>query len=95
MGALLTARLAEILTTELTMKIERITFWSDSNTVLHWIGQTSSSYKALVGNRVSEIHTIMSELVSTLRASFTVDKFRQSATLLMKSPEDYAQLSST
>ena len=95
MGALLAARLAEILTTELTMKIERITFWSDSTTVLHWIGQTSSSYKAFAGNRVSEIHTIMSELVSTLRLSFTVDTFRQSATLLMTSPEDYAQLSST
>ena len=66
MGALLEARLAEILATELTMKIEKITFWSDSTTVLHWIGHTSSNYKAFVGNRVSEIHTIMSELESTL-----------------------------
>ena len=77
MGAVLAARLAETLATELTMSIEKITFWSDSTTVLHWIGQTSSNYKAFVGNRVSEIHTIMSEIR---------DKFRQSATLLMTSP---------
>ena len=68
MGALLAARLAETLATELTMKIEKIKFWSDFTTVLHWIGQTSSNYKAFLGNRVSEIHTIMSELESTLGA---------------------------
>ena len=68
MGALLAARLAETLATELTIKIEKITFWSDFTTVLHWIGQNSPNYKAFVGNRVPEIHTIMSELESTLRA---------------------------
>ena len=67
-GALLAARLAEALTAELMMKIEKIAFWSDSTTVLHWIHQTSSNYKAFVGNRVSEIHTIMSDLDSTLGA---------------------------
>ncbi|XP_068717160.1 uncharacterized protein [Montipora capricornis] len=67
-GALLAARLAETLATELTMKIEKIIFRSDSTTVLHWIGQTSSNYKVFVGKRVSEIHTIMSELESTLGA---------------------------
>ena len=49
-------------------KIEKITFWSDSTTVLHWIRQTSSTYKAFVGNRMSEIHTIMSSLEATLGA---------------------------
>ena len=67
-GALLAARLAEALTAELMMKIEKIAFWSDSTTVLHWIHQTSSNYKAFVGNRVSEIHTSMSDLDSTLGA---------------------------
>ena len=67
-GALLAARLAETLTAELMMKIEKIAFWSDSTTFLHWIHQTSSNYKAFVGNRVSELHTIMSDLDATLGA---------------------------
>ena len=62
MGALIAARLTETLATQLMTKIEMITFWSDSSTVLHWINQTSSNYKAFVGNGVSEIHTIMSNL---------------------------------
>ncbi|KAM7451727.1 hypothetical protein ABFA07_000746 [Porites harrisoni] len=49
-------------------KTEKITFWSDSITVLHWFHQTSSKYKAFVGNRVSETHTIMSNLETTLGA---------------------------
>ena len=68
MGALIAARLAETLVAEMMMKVENLTFWSDSTTVLHWIGQTSSSYKAFVGNRVSEIHTIVSNLETTLGA---------------------------
>ena len=59
MGALIGARLAETLAAEIMTKIEKITFWSGSTTVLHWIHQTSSNDKAFVGNRVSEIHTIM------------------------------------
>ena len=66
MGALIAARLAETLAAELMTKIEKITFWSDSTTVLHWFHQTSSNYKAFVGNRVSETHTIMSNLETTL-----------------------------
>ena len=62
MEALITARLAETLAAELMTKIEKITFWSDSTTVLHWIHQMSSNYKAFVGNRVSESHTIISNL---------------------------------
>ena len=68
MGALVAARLAETLAAELMTKIEKITFWSDSTIVLHWIHQTSSNYKVFVGNRVSEIHTIMSNLETTLGA---------------------------
>ena len=66
MGALIAARLAETLAAELMTKIEKITFWSDSTTVLHWFHQTSSHYKAFVGNRVS--HTIISNLETTLGA---------------------------
>ena len=59
-------RLTGALVEEMMTKMEKITFWSDSTTVLHWIRQTSSTYKAFVGNRVSEIHTIMSNLEATL-----------------------------
>ena len=68
MGALVAVRLTQTLVEEMVTKIEKITFWSDSTTVLHWIRQTSSTYKAFVGNRVSEIHTIMSNLEATLGA---------------------------
>ena len=62
MGTLVAVRLAETLVKEMTAKIKKIIFWSDSTTVLHWIRQISSIYKAFIGNRVSEIHTIMSNL---------------------------------
>ena len=68
MGALIGARLAETLAAEIMTKIEKITFWSGSTTVLHWIHQTSSNDKAFVGNRVSEIHTIMTNPETTLGA---------------------------
>ena len=68
MGVLVAVRLAETLVKEMTAKIEKIIFWSDSTTVLHWIRQISSTYKAFVGNRVSEIHPIMSNLETTLGA---------------------------
>ncbi|XP_068713094.1 uncharacterized protein [Montipora foliosa] len=54
MGALIAVRLTQTLVEEMVTKIEKITFWSDSTTVLHWIRQTSSTYKAFVGNRVFE-----------------------------------------
>ena len=68
MAALTGARLAETVAAELMTKIEKITFWSDSTTVLHWFHQTSSNYKAFVGNRVSETDTVMSNLETTLGA---------------------------
>ena len=68
MGALAAGQLAETLVKEMTAKIEKIIFWSDFTTVLHWIRQISSTYKAFVGNRVSEIHTIMSNMETTLGA---------------------------
>ena len=68
MRAFITVRLAKTLAAELMPKIEKITFSSDSTSVLHWIHQTSSNYKAFVGNRVSEIHTIISNLETALGA---------------------------
>ena len=54
MGALIVARLAETLVAEMMTKIEKVVFWCD--------------YKVFVGNRVSEIHTIKSDLEATLGA---------------------------
>jgi hypothetical protein len=68
MGALIGARLAETVVKELTIEINAVVFWSDSTTVLHWIKQISSSYKAFVGNRVSEIHSVVHELETKLGA---------------------------
>ena len=61
-------RLTETLVEEMVTKVEKIAFWSDSTTVLHRIRQTSSTYKWFVGNRASEIHTVMSNLEATLGA---------------------------
>ena len=68
MGALIAARLAETLVAEMMTKIEKVVFRSDSTIVLHWIRQKSSNYKAFAGKRVSEIHTIKSDLEATLGA---------------------------
>ena len=57
MGALVAVRLTQTLVEEMVTKVEKIIFWSDSTTVLHWIRQTGSTYKAFVGNGVSEIHS--------------------------------------
>lgn len=43
MGALVAVRLAQTLVREMTIKIEKIIFWSDSTTVLHWIRRKHSS----------------------------------------------------
>ena len=66
MRALIAARLAKTLVAEIMKKIEKIILWCDSTTVLHWIHQTSSNHTAFVCNRISEIHTIMSDLEATL-----------------------------
>lgn len=68
MGALVAMRLAETLVSEIMMKIQKITFWSDSTTVLHWIHQMSSTYKRFIDNRISEIHSIIRNLKAILGA---------------------------
>ena len=47
-GALIVVHLYETL--EMMTKIEKVVFWCNSTTVLQWIHQTSSNYKAFVGN---------------------------------------------
>jgi len=57
MGALVAVQLTETLVEEMATKVEKITFWSDSITVLHYICQTSSPYKAFVKFNLSTLST--------------------------------------
>ena len=75
MGALIGARLVETVINELTIEINAVVFWCDSTTVLHWINQIISSYKAFVGNRISEIHSIVQELETKLGAEMVTWRY--------------------
>ena len=57
-AALTGAQLASVLHTKLTLPIRKITLWSDSTTVLHWIKSESCHYKVFVGTRVAEIQSL-------------------------------------
>nr|XP_055033759.1 uncharacterized protein LOC129422083 [Misgurnus anguillicaudatus] len=57
-AALTGAQLAKVLQTELTIPIHKVTFWSDSTTVLYWLTSESCHYKVFVGTRVAEIQTL-------------------------------------
>ena len=57
-AALTGAQLARVIQTELTLPIRKVTLWSDSTTVLHWIQSESCSYKVFVGTRVAEIQNL-------------------------------------
>lgn len=57
-AAVLGARLAEAVQDSLEIEIKERTFWSDSQSVLHWIKSDSKKYKQFVANRISEIHDL-------------------------------------
>lgn len=57
-AALTGAQLSEVLQTDLTMPIKRVTLWSDSTIVLRWIKSGSCRYKVFVGTRVTEIQNL-------------------------------------
>ena len=57
-GALLAARLWNSLSNELNLQIERVVFWTDSNTVLRYLNNETRRFKPFVSNRVAEIHEI-------------------------------------
>ena len=43
-AALLAARLSKVMKSELRLKVDQITFWSDSTTVLRWIDSLHSRF---------------------------------------------------
>ncbi|XP_057372209.1 uncharacterized protein LOC130693104 [Daphnia carinata] len=54
-AALLAARLASVIKSELRLKIDQTTFWSDSTTVLRWINSPHYRFHIYVGNRIGEV----------------------------------------
>ncbi len=57
-AALTGTQLGKVIQTELTIPVHKVTFWSDSTTVLYWLTSESCRYKVFVGTRVAEIHTL-------------------------------------
>ncbi|XP_076847529.1 uncharacterized protein LOC143493189 [Brachyhypopomus gauderio] len=57
-AALTGAQLYKVISTELTLPIRNCILWSDSATVLTWLGSDSCRYKVFVGTRVAEIQEL-------------------------------------
>ncbi|XP_038160417.1 uncharacterized protein LOC119796094 [Cyprinodon tularosa] len=57
-AALTGAQLAKLLQHELTLRLDEVTLWTDSTTVLTWIQSDSCRFKVFVGARVAEIQEI-------------------------------------
>ncbi|XP_048035712.1 uncharacterized protein LOC125261152 isoform X1 [Megalobrama amblycephala] len=57
-AALIGARLAKLLETELTMEINQVVLWSDSTTVLSWLKSESCNFKVFIGTRISEMQDL-------------------------------------
>ncbi|XP_055918553.1 uncharacterized protein LOC129950651 [Eupeodes corollae] len=56
-AGVLGVRLSKIVIRNHDIKISKITFWTDSKTLLYWIGSTKRNFKAFVAHRISEILT--------------------------------------
>lgn len=68
------AHLAKLIKAELTLKVQTVTFWTDSTTVLHWLLSEPWRFKVFMGNRVAEIKE-----GTDLKAWHYVDSARNSA----------------
>ena len=55
-AAVLAIQIAKTIIEEHRLKIIRRVFWSDSQTVLHWIKKDPREFKIYVANRLTEIH---------------------------------------
>ncbi|KAL0153645.1 hypothetical protein M9458_051010 [Cirrhinus mrigala] len=54
------AQLAKLLANELTLKVDKITYWTDS-TIVHWLHSESCRYKVSVGTRIAEIRELTNQ----------------------------------
>lgn len=57
-GAVVACRLYEKIADELEMKVDEVTFWTDSTIVLGYINNQSKRFKTFVGNRLAIIHDV-------------------------------------
>lgn len=73
-AALIGAQLAKLAENELTLNIQKVTLWTDSITVLHWLHSESCRFKVFVGTRVAEIQEL-----TDLKAWHYVDSARNPA----------------
>ena len=54
-AAMLGTRLSNTITRELRVDVNRVFFWSDSQTVLGWLNSERRQYKIFVAHRIGEI----------------------------------------
>ena len=59
-AATLSVKMYRVLVDELTYKISKGTFWSDSHTTLQYIKNEFKRFQMYVANRVAEIHEVTS-----------------------------------
>ena len=59
MASLITARLVKYVEQKIQLPISSITCWTDSQVVMHWISQPSSTWQTFVANRVAEIQQLV------------------------------------
>ncbi|XP_060579275.1 uncharacterized protein LOC132736195 [Ruditapes philippinarum] len=55
-GAVVACRLYAMLSEELDLKVDQVTFWTDSMILLGYINNNNRRFKTFVGNRISYIH---------------------------------------
>ncbi|UYV85001.1 hypothetical protein LAZ67_X004215 [Cordylochernes scorpioides] len=57
-AALIASRMGNFIMKEMDIRLERVRYWSESQTVLKWIRSESGRFQQFVGNRVGAIHEL-------------------------------------